>query len=278
MSAIRSIDAAGTKLGSDRLFLIAGPCVIESVETCVEVAGRLKQVCSEMGIPYVFKASYDKANRSSLRSFRGPGIDEGLKVLQQVKQDVGVPVLSDVHQRDEAASAAEVVDILQIPAFLCRQTDLVVAVGETGKPVNIKKAQFMAPWDLRYVVEKIVSTGNEQILLTERGTSFGYNTLVNDMRAIPILSLLGYPVIFDATHSVQAPGGLGDRSGGERKYAPTLAKAAVAAGCHGVFMEVHPDPDRALSDGPNSITLDSVPALLAQLVKISEVVRGDVSR
>ena len=276
MAAVRTIEAGGVRLGPEELFLIAGPCVIENEEICLQVASGLKEACEQIGMPYVFKASYDKANRSSMASFRGPGLEEGLKVLERTKREVGVPVLSDIHEASQAAAAAEVVDILQIPAFLCRQTDLLVAAGKTGKPVNIKKAQFVAPWDMKNVVAKLASTGNEQILLTERGTVFGYNTLVNDMKSIPILGEMGYPVVFDATHSVQSPGGLGDRSGGDRRFAPTLAMSAVAAGCHGVFLEVHPDPDRALSDGPNSLPLDSVPALLKRLREIAEVVRPPV--
>ena len=273
MAPVKTIQAGSASLGPDRLFVIAGPCVIESEDLCERVATRLREVCAELDIPYVFKSSYDKANRSSIRSFRGPGLEEGLRILERVGRRVDVPVLSDIHLPSEAAPAAEVLDVLQIPAFLCRQTDLLLAAGKTGKPVAVKKAQFLAPWDMTNAVEKVASTGNEQIIVTERGTSFGYNTLVNDMRAIPILADLGYPVVFDATHSVQKPGGLGDRTGGDRSFAPVLARAAVAAGCHGVFMEVHPDPDQARSDGPNSLALDDVPALLGQLKRLSEVVR-----
>lgn len=274
MSAVRTIEAGGVKLGAGDLFLIAGPCVIEDEETCLRVATAVKEACAGVGMPYVFKSSYDKANRSSVSSYRGPGLEEGLKILESVKRETGVPILTDIHGPREAAPAAEVVDILQIPAFLCRQTDLLLAAGNTGKPVNVKKAQFLAPQEMKNVVGKLTSTGNEQVLLTERGSTFGYNTLVNDMRSIPILTELGYPVVFDATHSVQAPGGLGDRSGGDRRFAPTLARSAVAAGCHGVFLEVHPDPDRALSDGPNTLALESVPPLLKVLREIAEIVRG----
>jgi 2-dehydro-3-deoxyphosphooctonate aldolase (KDO 8-P synthase) len=245
---------------TDRLTLIAGTCVIESEELCMRVAKTLKRVCERLGIFYVFKASYDKANRTSINSYRGPGIEEGLQVLASVREKTGVPVLTDVHTPAEAERAAPVVDVLQIPAFLCRQTDLVVAAAGTGSIVNIKKGQFLSPGEMRYVVEKARAGGASKILLTERGTTFGYNNLVADMRSIPMMLELGCPVIFDATHSVQLPGASGDQSGGQRVFAPVLARSAVAAGATGVFIETHPDPEQALSDGPNSIPIREMPA------------------
>jgi len=253
------------------LSLIAGPCVIESEKLCLEVAGYLQKVCREIGITYIFKASFDKANRSSGASFRGPGIEEGLAVLDRVRQKVGVPLVTDVHTEEQAKVAGRTVDVLQIPAFLCRQTDLIHAAVQTGKIVNIKKGQFLAPQDMRQVVTKAGGGGGKMILLTERGTTFGYNNLVTDMRAIPIMKGFGCPVIFDATHSVQLPGGAGDRSSGQREFAPVLAKAAVAAGVNGLFIETHPEPDKALSDGPNMIPLNEMAPLLRTLVKIHEV-------
>ena len=267
------VNIGTVKLGDGRsLFLIGGPCAIESEEIVLRTAEVLKKVTSELKIPFIFKSSYDKANRSSLNSFRGPGLEKGLRILQKVKEKIEVPVLSDVHRLEEVEQAAQVLDILQIPAFLCRQTDLVLAAARTGKPVNVKKGQFMAPWDMHNIVEKITSTGNRQVLLTERGTSFGYNNLVADMRSIPIMKQFGYPVVFDATHSVQLPGAKGDASGGQREFVPSLARAAVAAGCDGLFMEIHPDPDSALSDGPNMVPLGDVKQLLEQLKRIYEVV------
>ncbi len=256
---------------SHPLFLIAGPCVIEEEGMMMETAGELKAIAAELLIPLIFKSSYDKANRSSLRSARGPGIGSGLKILEKIKAKYGIPILSDIHHPDEAEAAAGVLDVLQIPAFLCRQTDLLIAAAKTGRPVNVKKGQFLAPWDMANVVEKIESAGSRKILLTERGATFGYNNLVSDMRAIPILKRFGYPVVFDATHSVQLPGGAGKSSSGQREFVPTLARAAVAAGCHGLFMEVHPDPDRAPSDGPNMVPLKELKPLLAQLKRIHEV-------
>ena len=273
---VNPINIGTLKLGDGRsLFLIGGPCAIESEELVLRTAEALKKVTSELKMPFIFKSSYDKANRSSLNSFRGPGLEKGLRILQKVKEKIEVPVLSDVHHLEEVEQAAQVLDILQIPAFLCRQTDLVLAAARTGKPVNVKKGQFLAPWDMRNIVEKITSTGNHQVLLTERGTSFGYNNLVADMRSIPIMKQFGYPVVFDATHSVQLPGARGDASGGQREFVPSLARAAVAAGCDGLFMEIHPDPDTALSDGPNMIPLDDVKKLLEQLKRIYEVVVRD---
>ncbi len=254
-----------------RLFLIAGPCVIESEELCLEVARHLKQVCQRIGIPYVFKASFDKANRSSGASFRGPGVDGGLEILGRIRRDLQIPVLTDVHTEEQAVAAAESVDILQIPAFLCRQTDLIHTAVGTGAIVNIKKGQFLAPGDMANVVRKAAEAapgGKPRLILTERGTTFGYHNLVVDMRSLPIMSRLGYPVVFDATHSVQLPGGAGDRSAGEREFAPVLARSAVAAGAHGLFIETHPDPDHAKSDGPNMIPLADMAGLLKQLARL----------
>ena len=259
--------------GGHPLVVIAGPCVVESRESALRHAAALKQMADRVGVPYVFKSSYDKANRSSVNSFRGPGLAKGLEILAEVKQRIGVPILTDVHESDQVAAVKEVADILQIPAFLCRQTDFVLAVARSGKIVNVKKGQFLAPWDMGNVIEKIRSTGNEQILLTERGASFGYNNLVSDMRSLVVMRELGYPVVFDATHSLQLPGGLGNASGGERKYIPALARAGVAAGIDALFMEVHEDPDHALSDGPNSLALDNFESLLATVKRIDALVR-----
>lgn len=255
--------------------VIAGPCVIESKDSALQHATALKQQADRVGVPYIFKSSYDKANRSSMRSFRGPGLEEGLRILAEVKIQVGVPVLTDVHEIDHVAPVKEVADILQIPAFLCRQTDFVIAVAKSGKIVNVKKGQFLAPWDMRNVVEKIRSAGNEQILLTERGASFGYNNLVSDMRSLVVMRELGYPVVFDATHSLQLPGGLGNASGGERKYIPALARAGVAAGVDALFMEVHQDPDHALSDGPNSLDMKDFERLLQTVKAIDNLTKGN---
>jgi len=261
-------------IGQDApIVLIAGPCVIESYQTTYEIASFLKEITTELEIPLIFKASYDKANRTSVNSFRGPGLHDGLKILQDIKNELGITILSDVHQIGEIAAAASVLDIIQVPAFLCRQTDFVIEVAKTAKPVNIKKGQFLAPWDIANIVEKIVSVGNQQILITERGTMFGYNNLVVDFRSFPIMRASGHPVIFDATHSVQLPGGAGVSSGGQRKHAPMLAKAAVAAGVDGIFLEVHKDPDQALCDGPNSLKLDTLYDLISELKKISSVVK-----
>jgi 2-dehydro-3-deoxyphosphooctonate aldolase (KDO 8-P synthase) len=264
--------------GGASLVLIAGPCVIEGEAFTLSLAASLQKVSRELGIPLIFKASYDKANRTSISSARGPGLEEGLRILQWVKEEVGLPIISDVHQVSEVPRAAQVLDVIQIPAFLCRQTDLVVEAARTGKPINVKKGQFLAPWDMAHVVEKIISTGNEQILLTERGTSFGYNNLVSDMKALPIMRGLGYPVIFDATHSVQLPGGAGKASGGNREFIPSLSRAAVGAGVDGVFLEVHPEPERALSDGANSLALDALSPLLKQLKAIDLIVKEDGGR
>lgn len=268
----RIVKAGGVEIGRGApLVLISGPCVIEDYETTLEIAAFLKDLTRELGMPFVFKASYDKANRTSITSFRGPGTIDGLDILKRLKAELEIPVLSDVHTINEVSAAAAVLDIIQIPAFLCRQTDFVLEVARAGKPVNIKKGQFLAPWDVVNIVEKVTSTGNDQVLITERGTMFGYNNLVADFRAIKIMQDTGRPVIFDATHSIQLPGGAGERSGGQREFAPVLAKAAVAAGADGVFMEVHPDPDRALCDGPNSVKLDEMRELLSRLLAIRGV-------
>jgi 2-dehydro-3-deoxyphosphooctonate aldolase (KDO 8-P synthase) len=256
-----------------RLILIAGPCVIESERLCLQVASALKKACERLGIIYVFKASYDKANRTSAKSFRGPGLEEGLGVLAKIRARVGVPVLTDVHTEAQAASAAGVADILQIPAFLCRQTDLIAAAVRTGRIVNLKKGQFLSPEEMGQVLGKAKSAGGKRLLLTERGTTFGYHNLVADMRSIPIMRRFGVPVIFDATHAVQLPGGGGDRSGGQREFAPVLARCALAAGANGIFFETHPNPDRALSDGPNMIPLAEMPALLKSLLKVYSAVQ-----
>lgn len=256
------------------LAVIAGPCVIESKESALRHAAALKERADRVGVPYIFKASYDKANRSSVSSFRGLGLEAGLAILAEVKRKIGVPVLTDVHETDQVAAVKEVADILQIPAFLCRQTDFVAAVARSGKVVNVKKGQFLAPWDMRNVIDKIISTGNEQILVTERGASFGYNNLVSDMRSLVVMGEMGYPVVFDATHSLQLPGGLGNASGGERKYIPALARAGVATGIDALFMEVHENPDQALSDGPNSLALENFEALLRQVKAIDALVKG----
>jgi 2-dehydro-3-deoxyphosphooctonate aldolase (KDO 8-P synthase) len=258
--------------GTSRLVLISGPCVIENYEITLKIAGFLKQVAGKLDIPFIFKASYDKANRTSIKSFRGPGISKGLEILNRIKRELKVPILSDVHNISEIYDAKRVLDVIQIPAFLCRQTDLIVAVAETGKYVNIKKGQFLAPWDVVNAAEKAASTGNKKIIITERGAMFGYNNLVTDFRGIKIIQDAGYPVIFDATHSIQLPGGQGACSGGQREFVPIMAKAAVASGADGIFMEVHPDPDNALCDGPNSLELEKVSELLSQLKKIKEVV------
>lgn len=258
---------------SQKLFLIAGPCVIESEKLCLQVASSLKAICEAAGVFYVFKASFDKANRTSAKSFRGPGLEAGLKVLAKVRAEFELPVLTDVHNEVQASAAAEVVDVLQIPAFLCRQTDLIEAAVATGKIVNLKKGQFLSPAEMGRVAEKAKSSGAKKILLTERGTTFGYNNLVADMRSIPIMKSFGCPVVFDATHSVQLPGGGGDKSSGQREFAPVLARAALAAGANGVFIETHPQPDKALSDGPNMIPLGEMAALLERLKRVFEAAK-----
>ncbi len=253
------------------LVFIAGPCVIESYESCLKLAEKMKIVFDAQKIPFIFKASYDKANRTSVNSYRGPGVKEGMKILSDIKKRLDIPVLSDVHCKEDIHAVAGILDVIQIPAFLCRQTDLILSAGETGKPINIKKGQFLAPWDMKAVVEKVQSTGNDDILLTERGTCFGYNNLVSDMRSLVIMRELGYPVIYDATHSVQLPGGQGNASGGERNMVAPLARAAVATGCDGVFLEVHETPEKALSDASTMLPLKDLSVLLKQVLEIHKV-------
>jgi 2-dehydro-3-deoxyphosphooctonate aldolase (KDO 8-P synthase) len=275
MATSQAVTIANLTCGSGRpLLWIAGPCVIESHELTLSIAHTLKDLAERLRIPLVFKASFDKANRTSGKSFRGPGLEEGLKTLAAVKGATGLPVITDIHEIYQAAPAAEVCDILQIPAFLARQTDLIQAAGRTGKPVNVKKGQFMAPWDMKNVAKKMEEVGNRRLLLTERGASFGYGQLVSDMRSIPWMQDLGYPVIFDATHSVQMPGAMGDKSGGERRMIPYLARAAVACGCDGVFLETHPNPDQALSDGPNMIPLHELGNLIESCLRIRQAIGG----
>ena len=257
------------------LVFIAGPCVIESHESCLKLADKLKTIFQAKKLPFIFKASYDKANRTSVNSYRGPGVKEGIKILADIKKRLDLPILSDVHREEDMPIVSETLDIIQIPAFLCRQTDLILAAAKTGKPINIKKGQFLAPWDMKAVVEKVRSTGNEQILLTERGTCFGYNNLVSDMRSLVIMRELGYPVIYDATHSVQLPGGQGNVSGGERNMVIPLARAAVATGCDGLFLEVHENPEKALSDAATMLSIEALPNLLDQVLEIHRVVTTD---
>ncbi len=265
------VNVAGMTIGGEGLpVLIAGPCVIENRESATQIAAFLKDLTNELHVPFVFKTSYDKANRTALKSYRGPGLSKGLEIISGIKSKLDIPVISDVHRFSEIEPAAQVLDIIQIPAFMCRQTDFVVAVSETGKPVNIKKGQFLAPWDVEHIVEKVISTGNDQVLLTERGSSFGYNNLVVDFRSLHIMRRLGRPVIFDATHSVQLPGGAGCTSGGQREFVPMMARAAMAAGVDGIFLEVHPNPDKALCDGPNSVLLQQLRPLLEQLLAIKK--------
>lgn len=262
------------KIGNKQpLTLIAGPCQLESKDHAYEICGALKQLTQSLGVPFIFKSSYDKANRTSIMGRRGLGMDKGLQILADIRKDFGVPVLTDVHEREQCEPVAQVVDILQIPAFLCRQTDLLVAAAKTGKAVNIKKGQFLAPWDMENVAKKVSDSGNENIMLCERGSSFGYNTLVSDMRSLPIMEKTGYPVIYDATHSVQQPGGLGGSSGGDRTMVPVLARAAVAVGVAGVFMETHQNPDNAPSDGPNMVKLSDMPEILGVLVKLDKIAK-----
>jgi len=272
----KTVSIGDVYFAADRpLALIAGPCQAEGEAHSVEIAGRLAELCAERGMGFVFKASFDKANRTSLSGKRGLGLEAGLKALAAVRASVGCPVITDVHLPEHCQAAAGVVDALQIPAFLCRQTDLLLAAGETGLPINVKKGQFLAPWDMPNVAAKIASTGNERVMLCERGTAFGYNTLVVDMRGLPQLAATGYPVIFDATHSVQQPGGLGGASGGQREFAPVLARAAVAVGVSGVFIETHPDPDNAPSDGPNMIPLDEMAGLLDELIAFDRLTKTE---
>ena len=270
----REINIRGIKFGGNNPFvLIAGPCVIESERATLDAASRLKKMTADLGIPFVFKSSFDKANRSSFKSYRGPGLKQGLQILRRVAGELDLPVLSDVHRFEEIAPAAEVLDIIQIPAFLCRQTDFVMEVAKTGKVVNIKKGQFLAPWDIRNAAEKAAAAGNDNIIITERGVSFGYNNLIVDMRALPIMRDFGYPVMFDATHSVQLPGAGGNASSGDRKFVPHLTRAAIAVGVDALFMEVHACPDEALCDGPNMLSLDELPGLLKQAQEIEKIVK-----
>ena len=274
----RTVAIGDVVCGSGRpLVWIAGPCVIETHELTLEIAERLREMAGRLKVPLIFKASFDKANRTSGKSFRGPGLHEGLRTLDAVKRRTGLPVTTDVHERDQVAAVAQVCDVLQIPAFLARQTDLVQDAGRTGKPVNVKKGQFMAPWDMKHVVTKMAEVGNERLLLTERGSTFGYGNLVGDMRSIPWMQDLGCPVIFDATHSVQKPAALGDKSGGDRRMVPYLARAAVACGCDGVFLETHPRPEEALSDGPNMIALDDLPALVACCLRLRQALTEPIA-
>ncbi|MEM9576495.1 MAG: 3-deoxy-8-phosphooctulonate synthase [Pseudomonadota bacterium] len=276
---MKNVTVGDLVIGNDRpLTIIAGPCQLESEDHAQMIAGRMKEACEAAGAQYVFKASFDKANRTSLDGARGMGLDEGLKVLQSVGKANAVPVLTDVHNEAQCALAAEAVDILQIPAFLCRQTDMLLAAGQTGAAINVKKGQFLAPWEIDNVVAKIESTGNQRILLTERGTSFGYNTLVVDMRSLPQMAQTGYPVVMDATHSVQQPGGRGGSSGGQREFAPVMARAAAAIGVGAIFMETHQDPDNAPCDGPNMIYLDQMPALVATLMQFDALAKSDPIR
>ena len=271
----RSIAVGSHSIGGQNpLVLIAGPCVIESEKIAMEIAEKLKRITGDLHVPFIFKASYDKANRTSIKSFRGPGLSDGLKILQKIKTELDLPILSDVHKEEEIDPAAEVLDILQIPAFLCRQTDLLVKAAKTGKPINVKKGQFLAPWDMKNIVVKLEESGNSNILLTERGTTFGYNNLVVDMRSLVLMREYGCPVIFDATHSLQQPGGQGTTSGGQSEMVPDLARGAVAVGCDALFMEIHTDPSKALSDGPNMLQIDMLPELLEQLVTLDQIVKG----
>ncbi|MBT2746982.1 MULTISPECIES: 3-deoxy-8-phosphooctulonate synthase [unclassified Lysobacter] len=264
----------GFDVGLDQpFFLIAGPCVIESMQLQLDVAGQLKEITSSLGIPFIFKSSFDKANRTSATSFRGPGVEEGLKVLAEVKRQIGVPVLTDVHEYTPLGEVASVVDVLQTPAFLCRQTDFIQNVARAGKPVNIKKGQFLSPWEMKHVTAKAQAVGNEQIMACERGASFGYNNLVSDMRSLSVMRDTGCPVVFDATHSVQLPGGMDGKSGGQREFVPVLARAAIAVGVSGVFMETHPRPEEALSDGPNAVPLPKMRGLLETLVELDRITK-----
>lgn len=273
---MKDVQIGGLTVGNNKpLTVIAGPCQLESREHALMIASQMKEACEKAGAQYIFKASYDKANRTSLSGKRGLGIDEGLQILADVREELGLPVLTDIHTAEQCRIAAEAVDVIQIPAFLCRQTDLLIAAGETGAVVNVKKGQFLAPWDMANVVKKIESTGNERLLLTERGVSFGYNTLVADMRSLPIMIRTGYPVVMDATHSVQQPGGQGGSSGGQREFAPVMARAAVSLGIAAVFIETHEDPDSAPSDGPNMIHLEKMPALVSSLMEFDRLAKAD---
>jgi 2-dehydro-3-deoxyphosphooctonate aldolase (KDO 8-P synthase) len=275
MTAAKHVHIGNLTIGNDRpVALIAGPCQLESREHALEVSHALVELCGKLGIGLIYKTSFDKANRTSVNTARGLGLDKSLPILAEVREKWGCPVLTDVHERDQCAAVAEAVDVLQIPAFLCRQTDLLLAAGQTGRAINVKKGQFLAPWDMKNVAQKIASTGNEKILLTERGASFGYNTLVTDMRGLPQMAETGYPVVIDATHSVQQPGGQGTSSGGDRRFVPVIARAAVAVGVAAVFMETHPDPDKAPSDGPNMVRLKEMPALLKSLQEFDKLAKA----
>lgn len=272
-------DIGPVRIGNDLpLAVIAGPCQLESADHAKDIALALIEACKNAGVGFVFKASFDKANRTSLSGTRGPGLTDGLQILADLRAELGIPVLTDVHLPDQCPAAAQAVDILQIPAFLCRQTDLLVAAAKTGAAINIKKGQFLAPWDMAHVAAKVSATGNDRIILTERGSSFGYNSLVTDMRSLPQMAASGYPVVMDATHSVQHPGGLGGASGGQREFAPVMARAAVSLGIAGIFIETHPDPDNAPSDGPNMIPLDQMPALLGSLSEFDQLAKADPIR
>jgi 2-dehydro-3-deoxyphosphooctonate aldolase (KDO 8-P synthase) len=272
---MREMQLLGHTVGADRpFFLIAGPCVVESEQLIIDTAGKLRELTGRLRIPFIFKSSFDKANRSSRSSFRGPGMEEGLRILSEVKRQLGLPVLTDVHEDTPLAEVAAVVDVLQTPAFLCRQTNFIVSVCSQKRPVNIKKGQFLSPWEMQNVVDKARSTGNEQIMVCERGFSFGYNNLVSDMRSLSVMRATGCPVVFDATHSVQLPGGKGSASGGQREFVPVLARSAIAAGVAGVFMETHPDPEKALSDGPNAWPLARMEALLTTLKELDQIVKS----
>lgn len=274
-----TFELAGRRVGgANPFFLIAGPCVIESESHCLKLAAALKEIARERDVPLIFKASYDKANRTSIRSFRGPGIEKGLAVLKRVKEELGLPVLSDIHSADQAEAAAQVLDVIQIPAFLCRQTDLIVAAARTGRVVNVKKGQFLAPWDAKNILDKARSAGARRIMITERGASFGYNNLVVDFKSIPILRAMGVPAVFDATHSVQLPGGAGASTGGQAEFIPYLARAAAGVGVDGIFVEVHENPAEALSDGSNALLIDSLSALLEDLIAIDRLVKRSGER
>lgn len=278
MEKVKSVTIGNQTVGGDgKLFVMAGPCVIEDPDRILKIGQEMKRICEKLGVTYIFKASYDKANRSSYKSFRGPGLTEGLKILKEIKKELQVPVISDVHSVEQVEPAAEVLDVLQIPAFLCRQTDLLEAVAKTGKCVSVKKGQFMAPSDMKNVLEKMSHLGNENLMLTERGFSLGYHNLVVDMRSFPIMRSFGYPVVFDATHSVQLPGGAGTSSSGQRQYIGNLARAAAGAGIDGVFMEVHDNPAEALCDGPNMLYLSQVEAVLRDMIAINEITQKSVS-
>ncbi|OGW39348.1 MAG: 3-deoxy-8-phosphooctulonate synthase [Nitrospirae bacterium RBG_13_39_12] len=271
----REIKIADKKLGGDNpLFIIAGPCVIENEDVVFFTAQKLKEICGRIGLHFLFKSSYDKANRTSLSSFRGPGFKKGLRILSDIRSKLNIPVISDVHSVEQVKPASEVLDAIQIPAFLCRQTDMILSASLTGKPVNVKKGQFLSPWDVNNIVEKFTSTGNQNLFITERGTSFGYNNLVVDFRGLPVMRSLGYPVIFDITHSIQLPGGQGSCSGGQGEFTEPLARAAVAVGVDGLFLEVHPEPDKALCDGPNMIKLDKVEKLLSAVKSLNELIKS----